>query len=108
MEPNHYRRELITLRVSLARIAQQLRVETDELPVLGMEFSRLDQLAKTRENGWNLLCLKITDRLIEQSLAASRLAVSKTCVPTSGDNQDAPTTEPPTDHEPPETGHVQS
>lgn len=100
MEPNHYRRELISLRIAVARIAQQLRVETEQLPVLGMQFSRLDQLAKTHESGWNLLCLEITDKLLEQSLAVSRLAVSKPCVSTNEGDQHAPTQTTPHDQPP--------
>lgn len=101
MEPNHYRRELISLRIAVARIAQQLRVETEQLPVLGMQFSRLDQLAKTHESGWNLLCLEITDKLLEQSLAVSRLAVSKPCVSTNEGNQDVSATQTTPHDQPP-------
>lgn len=49
------RRELTTLRISLARIAQALSVETDRLKVRGKPYEDLSMLAESNERGWNEL-----------------------------------------------------
>lgn len=49
------RKELISLRVSLARVAQAMRVETDDLKVRGKSYEELILLAEFNERGWNHL-----------------------------------------------------
>jgi hypothetical protein len=62
---NAYRRELIGLRIAVARIAQSIGVQTEQLPITGMGYHQLDQLASKQDRGWNQLCLFITDRIHE-------------------------------------------
>lgn len=60
------RKALIDIRISLARIAQALKVNTADLPVSNkpmMNFARLHTLASTHEHGWHNLCLHITDEI---------------------------------------------
>lgn len=46
---------LVNLRVSVARLAQQLKVETDTLPVLDASFAELCVMARDQDRGWNTL-----------------------------------------------------
>jgi hypothetical protein len=45
---------LYNLRVSLARIAQKLKLETKSLPITGKGFRELNDMAK-QDSGWNEL-----------------------------------------------------
>lgn len=59
-------KELVSLRVSLARIAQRLGVETDDLRVRGKDYNELSILAVFQERGWNRLaeaCAEKADQL---------------------------------------------
>ena len=49
------RKELTSLRVSVARIAQVLSVETERLKVRGKSYEELILLAEFNERGWNQL-----------------------------------------------------
>lgn len=46
---------IVTLRVSVARVAQSLNVD-NELEVTGKSYEELVALAETEEHGWNNLC----------------------------------------------------
>jgi hypothetical protein len=52
------RQELEILRVSIARVAQAIGVETTELPVIDKSFNELSEMAK-QDRGWNRLCAAI-------------------------------------------------
>ena len=80
------------MRVSIARIAQLVKAQTPDLPILGLSYAKLNQLASTQERGWHGLCLAIADEISElQTHAVSRRAVSKTCELTNEGNQHATT-----------------
>lgn len=49
--------ELTTLRVSVARLAQALKVD-NQLQVTGKPYEELCELARTQERGWNGLVLE--------------------------------------------------
>ena len=49
------RQELEILRVSLARIAQAVGVETEQLPVLDKSYNELAPMAREEDRGWNAL-----------------------------------------------------
>ncbi len=59
------RKELISLRVSLARVAQAMRVETDYLRVRGKSYEELILLAEFNERGWNHLAGECVERVVE-------------------------------------------
>lgn len=48
-------KELTTLRVALARIAQVAEIETPQLQIIGKNYEQLCELAETNERGWNYL-----------------------------------------------------
>lgn len=50
-----HHKELVSLRVSLARVAQALSVETDDLKVRGRDYNELTILAVFQNRGWNSL-----------------------------------------------------
>jgi hypothetical protein len=50
---------LVTLRVSLARIAQAVSIQTPDLPVLDKSFSELHCLAIMNDRGWNVLASRV-------------------------------------------------
>jgi hypothetical protein len=59
-------RELVHLRISLARIAQATNLE-EKIPGIGnlreVPFTTLDYLARTEARGWNALAAAIVDRM---------------------------------------------
>lgn len=55
--------QLEALRVSVARIAQTIQVQTDQLPVLNKEFNELCVLSETKERGWNDLAGLVVDTI---------------------------------------------
>lgn len=60
------REELITLRVSVARVAQALNINGRTLKVLGQNYHELRSLAAHNERGWNDLagaCVSEADTL---------------------------------------------
>jgi len=54
-------KDLIALRISVARIAQTLGVEHPGLPVLGKDYSALYFMARDNEYGWNTLASMVKD-----------------------------------------------
>ena len=56
-----YQRDLISLRVSVARLAQAAEVETEDLPVLKKPYNVLHDMACTHSRGWHRLVLRIMD-----------------------------------------------
>jgi len=54
-------KDLIALRISVARIAQTLGVEHPGLPVLGKGYSALYFMARDNEYGWNTLASMVKD-----------------------------------------------
>jgi hypothetical protein len=67
------RKELKTLRVSLARVVQRLVVGSAYVPlaldVEGLNYAKLWQLALTRERGWNALagdCVEKADEICSE------------------------------------------
>lgn len=64
---NAHRRDLIALRIAVARIAQSVGVQTDQLPIKDMGYHQLYTLASRQERGWNQLCLFITDHIHEMT-----------------------------------------
>jgi hypothetical protein len=58
------RKELISLRVSVARIAQVLSVETDQLKVRGKAYEELILLAEFNERGWNSLAGECAEKAL--------------------------------------------
>jgi hypothetical protein len=69
---NDLRKELTSLRVSMARIAQVIGVDTS-LGVKDKNYSELHALAATQERGWNHLANMITVE-IEQMQGNERFA----------------------------------
>jgi len=69
---NDLRKELTTLRVSVARIAQVLGVDT-HLEVKDKSYSELHELAVRAERGWNHLANMIVAE-IEQMQSNERFA----------------------------------
>lgn len=70
------RKELELLRISLARIAQMLGVQTILLPVLARaDISNITTMARTRGRGWNSLAGAIVGR-IEQNAYSEQSAIS--------------------------------
>lgn len=63
-------RDIHTLRVSLARVAQALRVETTDLPVLKKDYSDLCEMAENNDWGWNALAYACAERANEIGAAA--------------------------------------
>lgn len=61
------REELVTLRISIARVAQVLgRIDSSVyLKVEDLGFSELHALASTRDRGWNDLCAYMVERAEE-------------------------------------------
>ena len=62
--------DLGKLRISLARVAQSLNVETDALPVLGKAYEELCDLAQIHNRGWNELAAACADKA--QALVPAR------------------------------------
>ena len=62
---NEDRKELLSLRVAVARIAQALRVETNQLKVRGKPYEELYLLAEFNERGWNYLAGECVERITE-------------------------------------------
>jgi hypothetical protein len=60
------RSELTSLRVSIARIAQAIGVQTEDLLVLNKSYDELCKMAKKNERGWNILCGEIRERILER------------------------------------------
>jgi len=56
-------RDLVNLRVSLARLAQIANVETDELSVLGKPYEVLYKMACDNRRGWHRLIVRISDAI---------------------------------------------
>lgn len=54
-------RELISLRVGLARVAQAAGVQTSELPVLGKDYGQLATMAST--HGWSFLAEDVAAKI---------------------------------------------
>jgi len=69
---NDLRKELTTLRVSVARIAQVIGVDTD-LEVKNKSYSELHELAVRADRGWNHLANMIVVE-IEQMQGNERFA----------------------------------
>ena len=67
------RKELVTLRVSVARIAQTLSVETDALKVRGKSYEELILLAEFNERGWNKLAGECAYAALELDARGERL-----------------------------------
>jgi hypothetical protein len=57
------RRDLISLRISIARLAQIANVEHEELPVLNKPYEALWSLAANQPRGWHRLLILISDRV---------------------------------------------
>jgi hypothetical protein len=58
------RKELETLRLSLARIAQMLGVQTISLPVLTRpDLASIEKLAREQDRGWNALAGAVSGRI---------------------------------------------
>jgi hypothetical protein len=55
--------ELRTLRVSLARIAQAMNVQTDQVPVTGLNYAHLHTLATEQDRGWNDLAAACVEKV---------------------------------------------
>jgi hypothetical protein len=62
------RKELLSLRVAVARIAQALRVETDQLKVRGRPYEELYILAEFNERGWNYLAGECVEKIMDKEL----------------------------------------
>ncbi len=60
MTEEQQNRELISLRISVARIAQALGVAGD---MQEMGYSQLWECAKNQDRGWNLLCGNIVQEI---------------------------------------------
>jgi hypothetical protein len=58
------RDELVTLRVTVARVAQAFDVQSSHLPVVGKQYCELHEMAETNERGWNMLCAAIVEAAI--------------------------------------------
>lgn len=58
--------ELQKLRVSIARIAQSLGVESSALPVLNKPFNGLRELSIQHDRGWNNLACSCLDVIHDQ------------------------------------------
>jgi hypothetical protein len=56
------KKELIALRISIARIAQSLGVD-NELKVTGKAYEQLVQLAQSQDRGWNSLACLANDAI---------------------------------------------
>lgn len=56
--------ELITLRISVARIAQALGLDND-LSITDKNYSHLEALAEHRDRGWNDLAGRIFEHVSE-------------------------------------------
>lgn len=56
-----YQRELINLRIAVARLAQAAKVETEDLPVLRKPYDALYAMASNNVRGWHRLILRISD-----------------------------------------------
>jgi phage shock protein A len=69
---NDLRKELTTLRVSVARIAQVIGVDT-HLEVKNKSYAELHELAVTKERGWNHLANMIVAE-IEQMQSNERFS----------------------------------
>ena len=56
-------KDLIALRISVARIAQVQGVEHPGLQVLGKDYSALYFMARDNEYGWNTLASMVKDAI---------------------------------------------
>jgi len=74
-----YQRDLISLRVSVARLAQAAGVETEDLPVLKKPYNVLHDMACNQSRGWHRLILRVMD-VIDPITISKR---EKTNVPAS-------------------------
>jgi len=74
-----YQRDLISLRVSVARLAQAAEVETEDLPVLKKPYNVLHDMACNQSRGWHRLILRVMD-VIDPITISKR---EKTNVPAS-------------------------
>ena len=62
---------VIRLRIAIARIAQALGVQTEELPVIDKGFQALNDMAAGSDSGWHALAAVCTDKaLMCRQLAA--------------------------------------
>jgi len=61
----------IRLRIAIARIAQCLCVQTDELPVIGANFQALDEMARSNDCGWHALAAVCSDRALAMQEATA-------------------------------------
>jgi len=56
------REELEGLRVSLARVAQAVGVQTDDLPVLDKSsYNEIREMAMVKDRGWNALAATVCE-----------------------------------------------
>lgn len=89
MKESEDRKELEKLRVSLARIAQALSVQSIILPVLvRKDFGAISKLARDQNRGWNALSACVLNklkRMSENNLYAVR-AVSDLAIEYLNDN----------------------
>ena len=72
------REELVSLRISVARVAQALG-QIDPVSYIKVEdlaFSELHELASTRDRGWNDLCYYMVQRALELNSEVERLTVA--------------------------------
>jgi hypothetical protein len=56
-------KELVTLRISVARVAQAIGIADIDspFPIEGLAYEQLWELAHSQERGWNRLCELVAD-----------------------------------------------
>jgi hypothetical protein len=82
-----HQRDLISLRVSIARLAQAAEVETDDLPVLRKPYNVLHDMACNQSRGWHRLILRVMDVIDPITVGRKE---KQTNVPTSIPNPNQP------------------